>query len=107
MGPIRLLSRSGYPTDARPWADDWRRLGVYVSRIVWYDADGPHDVAVDDPALTDGWWDVERDGPLLRRWTNGNARLPMMPAVRMVEIHLAGGMSYPIEPNAGAQDLAA
>ena len=40
-GPIRLVSRSGYPTDARPWADDWRRLGVYVSRIVWYGPDGP------------------------------------------------------------------
>ena len=68
---IRLLSRSGYPTDARPWLDDGRRLGVYVSRIVWNDGDGPHDMPVDHPALREGWWDVERAGTLLRRWTDG------------------------------------
>jgi hypothetical protein len=93
-GMIRLVSRTGYPTEVRPWADDWRRLGVYVSRIVWYDADGPQDMPVDHPALGEGWWAVEHADHCMRRWTDGDARLPPPPDVRMVEIHLEGGMEY-------------
>lgn len=107
-GPIELVSRWGYPTDRRPWADDWRRLGVYVSRIVWHDHEGPHDLPVDHPTLGTGWWGVERAGPLLRRWTDGHALLPALPGVRMIEIHLAGTLSYRLDaPEPGERTLAA
>jgi hypothetical protein len=94
---IRLLSRSGYPTDARPWLDDGRRLGVYVSRIIWNDGEGPHDMPVDHPALREGWWDVERAGTLLRRWTDGSALLPHWPGAVMVEFRLIGDMQYRLD----------
>jgi hypothetical protein len=96
-GLIRLLSRSGYPTDARPWLDDGRHLGVYVSRIVWHGSDGSHDVPVDHPALREGWWDVERADHLLRRWTDGNALLPLLPDALMLEFDLAGDMKYRLD----------
>src|SRR5262249_7951066 len=31
---VRLVSRAASPTDAQPWLEDRRRLGVYVKRIV-------------------------------------------------------------------------
>jgi hypothetical protein len=48
---------------------------------------------VDHPSLAEGWWQVERVDGLLRRWTDGDAVLPLQPAVRMVEIGLAGTMA--------------
>jgi hypothetical protein len=92
---IQLASRSGYPTDTRPWADDWRQLGVYVSRIVWHDRDGRTDMPVDDPSLRRGWWSVEcADDGRLRRWTDGAAFLTPPDGVTMVEIEWEGGMTY-------------
>jgi hypothetical protein len=93
-GPARLLSRAGRPSDQRPWIDDWRRLGVYVGRIVAHDRDGPADVPVDHPSLGDGWWAVERDGPHMRRWTNGFGALMLSPEATLLEIHLAGTIAY-------------
>lgn len=93
-GSARLLSRAGRPSDRRPWADDWRRLGVYVGRIVAHDRDGPADVPVDHPSLRDGWWAVERAGPLMRRWTDGGAALTLSPEATLLEIHLAGTIPY-------------
>ena len=91
---IRLISRAGYPTDSRPWADDWRRLGIYVSRIVWHDRNGLYDMPVDHPSLVEGWWAVERADHHLRRWTDGNALLSVPPGARMIEVHVEGGMAY-------------
>jgi autotransporter passenger strand-loop-strand repeat protein len=96
-GLIRLVSRSGHATDQRPWAEDRRRLGVYVNRVVWHDLDGPHDMPVDHPSLSKGWWDIERAGHLLCRWTDGDAMLPPLPTVIFVEIYLAGGMAYRLD----------
>lgn len=102
-GPIRLLSRAGYPTDRHPWAEDGRWLGVNVSRIVWQDRNGPHDLPVDHPALCQGWWDVERSGHRLYRWTNGDAGLPPMPGATMLSFDLEGGMAYRRERPAAAE----
>jgi hypothetical protein len=96
-GAIRLLSRLFVPCDLSPWIEDRRRLGVSVSRIVWHDRSGSHDMPMDHPSLTDGWWAVEKDGEQLRRWTTGNALLPLPPAAIMVEIEMTGGVAYPIE----------
>ena len=93
---VRLVSRAQSPTEARPWLEDRRRLGVRMKRIVLRGADELREVPVDHPDLTRGWWAVERDGPVMSRWTDGEAVLPL-PAMSgnvMLEIHLAGTMSY-------------
>ena len=74
---VRLLSRAQSPTEARPWLDDRRRLGVRVKRIVLRGADELREIPVDHPDLTRGWWAVERDGQVMSRWTDGEAVLPL------------------------------
>lgn len=94
---IRIVSRASAPTDVRPWLEDRRELGVYVSRLVLRGAHDVHEVPVDHPDLSHGWWAVERDGAALRRWTNGNAivPLPQGTAATMLEVHAShGGLSY-------------
>jgi hypothetical protein len=101
---VRLLSRAQSPTEARPWLDDRRRLGVRVKRIVLRSTDETREVPLDHPDLTRGWWAVERDGQIMSRWTDGEAVLPL-PAMRgpvMLEIHLAGTMTYAV--NAAPED---
>ena len=93
---VRLVSRAQSPTEARPWLGDQRRLGVRVKRIVLRGTDGLREVPVDHPDVTQGWWAVEQDGPMMARWTDGEAVLPL-PAMRgivMLEIHLAGSMIF-------------
>ena len=93
---VRLVSRAASPTEARPWLEDRRRLGVRVARLVLRGADEVREVPVDHPDLAGGWWAVERDGQVISRWTDGEAVLPL-PAMRgdaMLEIHLAGTMTY-------------
>jgi hypothetical protein len=93
----RLLSRASTPAECRPWLDDPRRLGVSVGRIVLRARDHVEEVALDHPALCDGWWTVEHAGNTVRRWTDGNALLPLSPcnAPAVLEIRLTGEMTYP------------
>jgi hypothetical protein len=102
---IRLLSRAQSPTEARPWLEDRRRLGVRVARIVLRGADEVREIPVDHPGLTEGWWAVEREGRAMSRWTDGEAVLPL-PAMQgnlLLEIHLAGSMTYVVEAEEGSQ----
>jgi hypothetical protein len=97
----RLVSRAAAPTDVRPWLEDRRRLGLYVERIVLRGADEVREVPVDHPSLSRGWWAVERSGTALRRWTDGNAvvPLPQMDGPIMLEIRAgSAGLSYPVQP---------
>jgi len=94
---VRIISRAAAPTDARPWSEDRRLLGAYVTRIVVRDGDDVQDVPVDHPSLTQGWWAVERDGMALNRWTNGDAALPLTASNRpaILEIRAgSAGLSY-------------
>ncbi len=93
---VRLVSRAQSPTAARPWLDDGRRLGVRVKRIVLRGADEVREIPVDHPRITRGWWAVEHDGPIMSRWTDGEAVLPLpaMDGHVMLEVHLAGSMAY-------------
>jgi Hint domain len=101
---VRLVSRAQSPTEARPWLEDRRHLGVRVKRIVLRGADELREVPVDHPDLTRGWWAVERDGQIMSRWTDGEAVLPLpsMSGNVMLEIHLAGSMIYAV--NAAPED---
>jgi hypothetical protein len=96
---VRLVSRAQLPTEARPWLDDRRRLGVRVKRIVLRGANETREVPMDQPDLTRGWWAVEHDGPIMSRWTDGEAVLPLpvMDGTAILEIHLAGAMTYAVD----------
>ena len=106
---VRLLSRAQSPTEARPWLEDRRRLGVRVKRIVLRGMNELREVPIDHPDLTKGWWDIERDGQMMSRWTDGNAvvPLPKMAGHVMLEIHLAGEMVYAVEAELENQRRAA
>ena len=94
---VRMVSRANAPTDTRPWAEDRRRLGVYVERISLRGADELRDIPLDHPDLKTGWWAVEREGVAMRRWTDGDAALPLQNAhgATMLEVRAGnGGMSY-------------
>jgi hypothetical protein len=95
---IRLISRAQSPTETRPWLNDRRRLGIRVKRIVLRGMNELREVPMDHPALTKGWWDIERDGQMMSRWTDGDAvvALPAMDGPIMLEVHLAGKMIYAV-----------
>ncbi len=82
-GTQRVRLGSGWAWPAA-FAVDQRRLGVCVSRIVLHDADGPRDLALDDPGLVLGWWAPEGS----HRWTDGNAMLPVPPCSTMLEVQI-------------------
>jgi len=82
---LRLVSAAGRPTERRPWAEDRRRLGVAVRRVV---LDGATALPLDGPALDGGWWPAETGARL--RWTDGDATLHLPAGTRSVEIRLAG-----------------
>jgi hypothetical protein len=104
-GTVRLVSRASAPTDARPWLDDRRRLGVRLARIVLRDATEVRQIPVDHPDLQQGWWAVERDGTLMGRWTDGDAVLPLpaLHGVTMLELHLHGTLDYVVSDESGRQ----
>jgi hypothetical protein len=93
---VQLVSRAQAPTEARPWLNDQRRLGIRAKRIVLRGAGEMREVPMDHPDRARGWWAVEQDGPMMSRWTDGEAMLPL-PAMRghvVLEIHLAGAMTF-------------
>ena len=98
VGTVQLVSRASAPADVRPWLEDRRRLGVCLARIVLRDATQVREIPMDHPDLQQGWWAVERDGWAIRRWTDGEAVLPL-PAtngVTTLELQFGGSMDYVI-----------
>jgi hypothetical protein len=77
---VRLASRTWVPAHMRPRENDTRLLGVAVSRLT---LDG-RDVALDSPALAQGWHPAEPDW----RWTDGDGVLPVARA-RVLAFDLA------------------
>jgi Hint domain/Right handed beta helix region len=106
---IRLISRAQSPTEARPWLEDRRKLGVRVQRIVLRGANELREIPMDHPDLTKGWWDIEREGQSMSRWTNGDAAVPLpaMDGPVMLKLHLAGEMLYAVEVEVPDTELAA
>ena len=67
-----------------------------VARLVLRSREELHDIPLDHPCLATGWWAVERDGVALRRWTDGDAVLPL-PATggaSMLEVRVADTVTY-------------
>lgn len=108
---VRLTSRASVPSYRKPYLDDWRSLGVAVSHIVLRSGTDRFDLPVDHPNLVDGWHAVEREGAELRRWTNGNADLPVGsltedgPAV--LEVFTTCGHVYLLDQAEAPQSMAA
>jgi hypothetical protein len=76
-GAVRLRSRYGVPKRMYPDTMDNRRLGVFVGPMVFADASHRETLGPENPALTEGWWDLENADASPRRWTNGDALLPL------------------------------
>jgi len=93
--PLRLVSRAAYPSDARPWEEDQRRLGVMVRALTLGEGTAARPIALDDPALRRGWWAHESDGVSHWRWTDGAAALPALEAASVLTVELAGTLPYP------------
>jgi len=104
---VRLTSRTVDPSSLRPWLDDRRCLGVAVAAIRLHHDDAPSDIALDHPALGDGWHDIERTGGRSWRWTNGSARLLLPPQTRLITLRLVASADYPIESTPAITSTAA
>jgi hypothetical protein len=105
-GPLRVVSRSLRPCEARPWIEDRRRLGVAVSRLELKDCSCVEPIPLDHPLLfAKGWWDVEQDRATMWRWTDGDAVI-LLPAARsaVLEITLASSLDYPIGRDVASRD---
>jgi hypothetical protein len=102
----RLQSRSAVPSALRPWLEDRRRLGVMVRGIVLRCGTRVIEVAPDDPCLADGWWAAERDAAAPWRWTNGDAALPPVDDVAILEVLIGDTPPYPLAEPACARQVA-
>ncbi|MBN9562150.1 MAG: Hint domain-containing protein [Alphaproteobacteria bacterium] len=85
---VRLVSDAARPSDARPWLDDRRCLGVCVERITVQTGAGLRDIALDDPVLGAGWWPIEHG--IWGRWTAGTAELRLHDDARLLTLVLVG-----------------
>jgi len=85
-----ILSRSAVPGELTADPRDRRRLGVKIDRLQI----GGREIALDHPALVEGWYEPEADG----RWTDGRAVIPagLLGGAMAVEISLAAALSYPV-----------
>lgn len=101
VSEVWLTSRSAVPSEAMPWVSDDRRLGVSLKRLTLRSGTSVVPIALDDPALGDGWWDAEWHSPtVLRRWTNGDAVVPLSVSDLLttgpcqLEVEIADALSY-------------
>ncbi|MBN8908574.1 MAG: Hint domain-containing protein, partial [Rhodospirillales bacterium] len=79
---IRLLSPAARPTEARPWLEDRRLLGLNVRNLRMDAGDA---LPLDSDAIGRGWWPIE---PGLSRWTDGDACVRLPAAARLLDVLL-------------------
>ena len=91
----QLRSRCVVPSVLHPWLKDERQLGVMVRRMSRRRGDERLDLALDDPSLARGWWEIERDATGMWRWTDGNAELPPSNGPLILEVLIGQALSYP------------
>jgi autotransporter-associated beta strand protein len=100
--PVRIQSRAAVPSESRPWILDDRRLGVMLRGLTVRAGAEVLPIPLDHPAFGAGWWEPERRGLALCRWTNGDAVVPMAVARMatagpcLLEIDVAAMLSYPL-----------
>jgi hypothetical protein len=91
-GPMRLISAAAAPAVLRLGMVDRGRGGLCVRALFLHGAHGRRPMALDDPALGEGWGTIESDDQGDRRWTGGNAAitLPTTDNAHLLEIVLQG-----------------
>jgi hypothetical protein len=98
---VRLASRAAAPADLAAYREDRRRLGVAVGRLTFRVATEVQEIPVDHPMLSRGWHAAEREGMELRRWTDGDALVPVpfAPSAGLVtlEVHTTCKGTYPVD----------
>ncbi|HQT59766.1 Hint domain-containing protein, partial [Acidiphilium sp.] len=89
-GAAIITSRSAVPAEVTPDPRDRRRLGVKIGAL----RAGDERVALDHPALAQGWHGVEADG----RWTDGAAVVPasLLKGRVLTVTPLKAGLRYPV-----------
>jgi Hint domain len=96
----RLRSRAAIPSDTAPWVADDRRLGVLLRGLTVRSGAGVMPIPLDHPGLRAGWWQPEWHGSaILRRWTDGDALLPVSEwttGVCLLEVEVAATLAYPL-----------
>jgi Hint domain len=96
---VRLVSRHAVRPDTAPWIADHRRLGVQLRAMTIRRGGETLPVPLDHPLLADGWWNPEwHDATTLRRWTKGDAVVPMMAEGSgpvLLEVEVAATVPYP------------
>ncbi|MBW4093709.1 MAG: Hint domain-containing protein [Proteobacteria bacterium] len=97
---IRLASRASVPFDLDRAHEDWRNLGVGVTKLVYRVGADQIEIPADHPSLIRGWHDAETDGSTMWRWTNGSAHLPLPTPIgaggAILELHLFGHATYAV-----------
>ena len=89
-GAAVITSRTAIPGYLTPDPRDRRVLGVKIGAMML----GDEPIALDHPALTEGWHDVEADG----RWTGGAAVVPAsLINGRTLTITVVGTLAYPAQ----------
>ena len=104
-----LVSRFGSPADTAPYLNDHRRLGIAIRHMVLRAGTDERIVPADHPGLTRGWHPVERDDAgSAWRWTEGRAHMPLgkLAGPTVLELHLAGAMTYRIDAPEAARKAA-
>ena len=96
---VHLVSRATIPSDLAAWCDDWRSIGVAVTRMVARTQAGQMVIPADHPALAHGWHPVETDGASSWRWTDGNAELSLgaLDGPAILEVHVGSTPRYIVE----------
>jgi antigen 43 len=82
---VRLVSSGS----AQPWIDDPRPRGAAVTRLTLRAGATVETLGLDHPGLRDGWWDTERHGDRMWRWTNGDATISLnldRPAILEIQL---------------------
>jgi len=94
---VIIASRSAIPGEIFADPRDRRRLGVKISSL---QIDG-HDIPLDHPGLTGGWYDREPDG----RWTDGSAEIPMglLSGSQDLQVSLVATLRYSLRTMDGAR----
>jgi hypothetical protein len=89
-GPMRLISTAAAPAALRLGMVDRGRRGLCVRALFLHGAHGRRRMALDDPALGQGWGSIEAGAQGDQRWTSGNATitLPTTESAHLLEIVL-------------------
>jgi hypothetical protein len=91
---VRVVSRAGVPAEIGEVSADARVLGVMVERLIARQPGRRWEIALDGPALTDGWHQTERDGARTWRWTRGDAGVVLPDGIArdgwvLLDLHIA------------------